>query len=150
MTATAPLRISFDVDCPPEHAFAVWTSKIGKWWPRDHTVSGDPEDVVLQSGAGGRIYERTATGERIDWGEVTVWEPPRRLSYLWHIGRERGTATAVEINFVGEGATRTRIEIEHSGWEVLGEEADAWRDKNRGGWDALLPHFVAAAEKGAD
>ena len=32
----------------------------------------------------------------------------------------------------------------------LGDEADAWRDQNRGGWDALLPHFVAAVEKGAD
>ncbi len=86
---TTPLRLSFDVDCPPQHAFTVWTSKIGTWWPRDHTVSGDPEEVVLESGAGGRIYERTAAGERHEWGEVTVWEPPRRLAYLWHIGRAR-------------------------------------------------------------
>jgi uncharacterized protein YndB with AHSA1/START domain len=94
-----------------------------------------------------RIYERTPSGERHDWGEVTVWEPPRRLSYLWHIGRERATATEVEITFVGEGGRRTRIEIEHSGWEALGDEAEIWRDKNRGGWDALLPHFVAAGNE---
>ena len=99
-------------------------------------------------GAGGRIYERTSAGEQHEWGEVTVWEPPRRLSYLWHIGRTRETATEVDITFVDEGATRTRVEIEHSGWEALGDEADAWRDKNRGGWDALLPHFAAAAEEG--
>ena len=91
--------------------------RSGRWWPRDHTVSGDPEEVVLESGAGGRIYERTAAGERHEWGEVTVWEPPRRLAYLWHIGRARDTATEVEITFVGEGddEARTRIEIEHSG-----------------------------------
>ncbi len=145
---TAPLRISFDVDCPPDHAFDVWTSKIGTWWPRDHTVSGDPEEVVLECGRGGRIYELTSAGERHDWGEVTVWEPPRRLSYLWHIGRTREMATAVDITFVGEGGTRTRVEIEQSGWEALGEEADAWRDKNRGGWDALLPHFAWAVKEG--
>ena len=86
---TAPLLISFDVDCPADHAFDVWTSKIGTWWPRDHTVSGDPEEIVLESGPGGRIYERTSAGERHEWGEVTAWEPPRRLSYLWHIGRDR-------------------------------------------------------------
>ena len=148
---TTPLRLSFDVDCPPQHAFTVWTSKIGTWWPRDHTVSGDPDEVVLERNAGGRIYERTAAGKRHEWGEVTVWEPPRRLAYLWHIGRARDAATEVEITFVGEGEdeARTRIEIEHTGWEVLGDEADAWRDQNRGGWDALLPHFVAAVEKGA-
>jgi uncharacterized protein YndB with AHSA1/START domain len=144
---TAPLRITIDVDCPPEHAFSVWTSKIGSWWPRDHTVSGDPEEVVLESGRGGRIYERTSAGEQHEWGEVTVWEPPRRLSYRWHIGRTRETATEVDITFVGESATRTRVEIEHSGWEALGDEADVWRDKNRGGWDALLPHFTAAAQE---
>ena len=84
---TAPLLISFDVDCSADHAFTVWTSKIGTWWPSDHTVSGDPEEIVLEGYPGGRIYERTSTGERHEWGEVTTWEPPRRLSYRWHIGR---------------------------------------------------------------
>jgi uncharacterized protein YndB with AHSA1/START domain len=147
---TAPLHISFDVDCPPQHAFTVWTSKIDRWWPRDHTVSGDPEEVVLESGRGGRIYERTAAGVRHEWGEVTVWEPPHRLAYLWHLGRDRAAATEVSINFVGEGDARTRIEIEHSGWEKLGDGADIWRDQNGAGWGALLPHFAATAEaKGA-
>jgi uncharacterized protein YndB with AHSA1/START domain len=145
---TSPLRITFEVECAPDHAFNVWTSRIGAWWPRDHTLSGDPAEVVLESGPGGHIYERTAAGERHEWGEVTVWEPPHRLSYLWHIGRARATATAVDITFVDEGGRRTRVEIEHSGWEVLGEEAEAWRDKNRGGWDALVRHFVVAVTEG--
>jgi uncharacterized protein YndB with AHSA1/START domain len=147
---TAPLRISFDVDCPPQHAFTVWTSKIGTWWPPEHTVSGNPAAVVLEGGRGGRIYEQTPAGERYEWGEVTVWEPPRRLAYRWHLGRESAAATEVEITFVGEGDAHTRVEIEHSGWEALGDEADAWRDQNRAGWDALLPHFAAAVREGAD
>ena len=59
-----PLRISFDVACPAEHAFRVWTSRIGTWWPPDHTVSGRPADVVLQSGVGGRIYHLREEGLR--------------------------------------------------------------------------------------
>ncbi len=90
VAVTAPLRISFDVDCPPQHAFAVWTSKIGTWWPRDHTVSGDAEEVVLESGAGGRIYERTSAGVRHEWGEITVWEPPAPPGL--HSGTWAGTA----------------------------------------------------------
>ena len=30
---------------------------------------------------------------------------------------------------------------------MLGEEAEARRDQNRSGWDALVPHFVAAVAK---
>ena len=144
---TAPLLISFDVDRPADHASNVWTSKLRMWWPRDHTVSGDPEEIVLERYPGGRIYEQTATGEHHEWGEVTTWEPPRRLSYLWHIGRDRRTATEVEITFIDEGVARTRIEIAHSGWDKLGGEAEARRDQNRNGWDALVPHFVAAVAK---
>ena len=52
---TAPLRMTFDVACSAEHAFTVWTSRIGTWWPPGHTVTGQPGlDVILESGVGGR------------------------------------------------------------------------------------------------
>jgi hypothetical protein len=142
---TAPLQISFDVDCSAEHAFHVWTSGIGTWWPADHTVTGQGGiTVVMQSGVGGRIYERTPDGVEHDWGEVTVWRPPVRLAYLWHLGADRSDATEVEIRFVAKGSGGTRIEIEHRGWERLGRAADQRREQNRVGWETLLPHFRAA------
>jgi uncharacterized protein YndB with AHSA1/START domain len=144
---TAPLQMSFDVACSAEHAFGVWTSRIGTWWPPDHTATGQAELVVLQSGIGGRIYERTSDGVEHDWGEVTVWEPPTRLVYLWHLRSDRADATEVEIRFVALGAAATRIEIEHRGWERLGNAAGEWRDRNRAGWRTLLPHYLAAIEK---
>jgi hypothetical protein len=145
---TAPLKISFDVGCSAEHAFSVWTSRIDTWWPSDHTVSGEAEVVVLEGGVGGRIFERTSDGVEHDWGEVTLWDPPTQLAYLWHLGADRAAATEVEIRFVAQGAATTRIEIEHRGWEQLGNHADQWRDRNRAGWDTLLPHFLAVIEKG--
>jgi uncharacterized protein YndB with AHSA1/START domain len=144
---TAPLQMSFDVACSAEHAFGVWTSRIGTWWPPDHTATGQAELVVLQSGIGGRIYERTSDGVEHDWGEVTVWEPPTRLVYLWHLRRDRADATEVEIRFVALDGAATRIEIEHRGWERLGNAAGEWRDRNRAGWQTLLPHYLAAIEK---
>jgi uncharacterized protein YndB with AHSA1/START domain len=142
-----PIRLSFEVACPPEHAFAVWTEQIDRWWPADHTVSGtDDLLVVLEGRPGGRIYERTPGGIEHDWGEVTIWEPPARLGYLWHLRRDRADATQVEIRFSAAGSDRTRVDIEHIGWEALGAEAETWRDRNRGGWAMLLPWFVDAAE----
>lgn len=139
-----PLRIEFEVDCAPEHAFAVWTEQIDRWWPRSHTVSGDPARVVLEPRVGGRLFERTTDGGEIEWGEITAWEPPRRFAYLWHIRRDRADATDVTVTFDEHGGA-TRVRIVHDGWDRLGGGGGAaWRDANQGGWDGLLPHFVTA------
>lgn len=145
-----PLRLSFEVTCSPEHAFGVWTTGIGTWWPSDHTVTGRPDlAIVLEAAVGGRIYERTPKGAEHDWGEVTAWEPPTRLAYLWHLRQDRADATDVEIRFVPLGPDGTRIDIEHRGWERLGTSAEPFRERNRTGWATLLPHFRAAVD-GAD
>jgi hypothetical protein len=145
---TPPLRLSFEVDCEPEHAFSVWTQDIGTWWPPDHTVSGRRAQIVLERQVGGRIFERTPEGDEHDWGEITVWEPPRTLGYLWHIGRDRSAATEVEIQFVPAGSSATRVEIEHRGWERLGADGADYRERNVHGWTTLMPHFAAAATRG--
>jgi uncharacterized protein YndB with AHSA1/START domain len=139
---TEPIQISFDVDCSVDHAFDVWTARLSSWWPRSHTVSAqDDADVVLERRVGGRIYERTTAGAEHDWGEVTAFEPPRRLSYLWHLRRDRADATEVAISFTAINERTTRVEIEHRGWEILGAGGDAWRDRNYAAWGTLLPRY---------
>ena len=141
-----PIRLSFDVACPVERAFDVWTAGIARWWPLDHTVSAEADlTVILEGRPGGRIFERLASGIEHDWGEVTIWEPPARLGYTWHLNRDRSDATDVVIRFVARDAEATTVEIEHRGWERLGADGEGWRDRNRGGWATLLPHYVAAA-----
>src|SRR5215210_852392 len=109
-----PIRLTFDVLCPTDHAFDVWTRRIDRWWPADHTASGEPNtSVLLEPRAGGRIFERTAAGIEHDWGEITIWDPPRSLGYLWHLRRDRADATEVEIRFIDRGNATTRVEIEH-------------------------------------
>jgi uncharacterized protein YndB with AHSA1/START domain len=146
-----PIELAFEVACPADRAFEVWTADIDRWWPADHTVTAEAGlTVVLERRRGGRIFERTPGGVEHDWGEVTVWEPPARFAYLWHLRRDRADATEVEIRFVALERTRTRVEIEHRGWERLGADGRPWRDRNLGGWSSLLPHYVAAAEGPSD
>jgi uncharacterized protein YndB with AHSA1/START domain len=85
-----------------------------------------------------------------DWGEVLAWEPARRLAYLWHLGTDRSRATEVDISFTG-GDAGTTVTIVHRGWERLGADGLAWRQRNLGGWSGLLPHYrqAAAAPAGA-
>lgn len=113
-----------------------------------HTTLGDPDATVhLEPRLGGRIFERASDGQEIDWGEVTRWEPPYRLGYLWHIRRTRDAATDVLVHFEDiEVGSR----IEHTGWQRLGVEGPLWRDANRGGWAGLLPAVQAAAEQTAE
>ena len=147
----APLELSFEIECPAEHAFDVWTTRLSVWWPAGHSASGDPDaSVVFEPRLGGRIFERTPDGTEIDWGEITRWDPPVRLGYLWHIARDRSDATDVELTFVDIGNGRTRLDIVHAGWERLGARGLAWREANTSGWDALIPRFLEAAEARRD
>jgi len=140
------LRVSFEVACAADHAFATWTERIGTWWPKDHTVSGSPEAVVFETGVGGRIYESTSRGEEHQWGTITRWSPPQLLAYRWHLGVREETATDVIVRFVPLAGEMTRIEIEQSGWDVLGLAAVELKERNRSGWESLVPPFRAAAE----
>lgn len=145
--AIEPLEISFELECPADHAFRVWTERIDAWWPADHTASGEADaTIVLEPRVGGRLFERTASGTEHEWGEITGWDPPTRFSYLWHLKRDRGDATDVEITFTPVDDTRTRVDILHTSWERLGADAQSWRDRNFGGWSTLLPHFVELAQ----
>jgi hypothetical protein len=139
-----PLHFTVDVRCTAEIAFSTWAERTSAWWPVSHTVTGAAAEVVIEGGVGGRIYERGQGGDEIDWGEVTVWEPPRRLGYLWHMRRDRADATDVEITFVDLGDGTTRVEIVHTGWERLGAEGPPWRERNGRAWTTLLPHYEDA------
>ena len=139
-----PLDITFAVACSPAHAFEMWTARTSLWWPTGHSVSADPGlTVTFEPRAGGRIFERTPTGDEHDWGEILDWEPPYRLRYLWHIRRDRRDATDVEITFAAHG-DGTLVTIVHSGWERLGAAGPEWRDRNRQGWTGLVPHYRQA------
>lgn len=142
-----PLEISFEVSCSARHAFETWTTRIDSWWPADHTASGDKDATIqLELRLGGRLFERTSDGVEHEWGTITAWEPPRRFGYLWHLRRDAADATNVEIRFTDLGDNSSRVDIVHTGWERLGADGQDWRNRNRGGWDTLLPQFVTRAE----
>ncbi len=146
---TEPLQLAFEVASAPAAAFAMWTTRASTWWPADHSVSGERGlQVVFEEGVGGRIFERTPAGVEHEWGRVTAWEPPTRLAYTWHLRFAPEEETDVEIRFVDAGGDRTRVEIEHGGWERLGERAPQRREGNRLGWTSVIPYFTEAIAKG--
>jgi hypothetical protein len=141
-----PLRITFSVACAPEQTFGLWTEETSSWWPLSHTVSAETGvEIIIEPGVGGRIYERTPAGVEYEWGQITLWEPPNRIGYLWHLRQDRADATEVDITFAADQHDGTEVSIEHRGWERLGARGPERRQQNEHGWDSLLPHFQAAA-----
>jgi uncharacterized protein YndB with AHSA1/START domain len=142
---TEPIDLRFTVDCSPQHAFAVWTQRTSLWWPKSHSVSQHPQlDVRFEPYVDGRIVERTPSGDEHVWGRVTIWQPPRRVAYRWHLRQDPADATEVEITFDAAADGRTNVHIVHRGFERLGERSASLRDRNHAGWAGLLPHYTAA------
>jgi hypothetical protein len=82
-----PIHLAFEVDCPVEHAFHVWTGKISQWWPLDHTVSAQAGlMVVLEGRPSGRIFERQPGAIEYDWGEVTSPDRCPLIPRAWNPG----------------------------------------------------------------
>jgi uncharacterized protein YndB with AHSA1/START domain len=141
------LRKTITVARPPEVAFRVFTEGLTSWWPaRTHSVGHERVDtIVLEGHVGGRFYERLDDGTEHEWGKITTWDPPGRLGMTWHAGRGPETAQQLEIRFVAEG-DGTRVELEQTGWEVLGDEAEATRANYASGWTGVLGQYADAVD----
>ena len=139
----APIMLTITVERSPEDAFRIFTEQTAEWWPlRTHSVhTAESASVVIEPGVGGRLLERSTSGEESSWGEILVWEPPQRLVSTWHPGSAPGEgATEIEVRFTAVGGA-TRVDLEHRGWDAL---AGTMRDSYCGGWTTVLGEFVAA------
>ena len=144
-----PVRRQITVEAPQQTAFDVFTRGMGSWWNPDHSLGDRPlVDVVVEPRVGGRWFERDAGGAECPWGTVLVWEPPSRVVLGWQLDGEwtfdPDLVTEVELRFVVEGPTTTRVELEHRDLERLGDHADPARASlaGEGGWSGLLARFA--------
>ena len=139
MSALPPIERRISVSWDPATAFRRFTDDFGSWWPRaTHSVGEDRvRRIVLEARVGGLIFEEHRDGRRFGWGEVLECEPPARLRFSWHPGREPATAQIVELRFVPEG-DGTRLELRAAGWENWGRGAARARRGYDVGWGYVL------------
>lgn len=122
----APVRKSVCVDCPIEDAFRLFTERFAEWWPlASHSITGDEaETCAIEPWVGGRVFERTRSGEEREWGSVTSWDPPRQVEFTWYPATGRDDGQTVDIEFRVE-AYGTRVTLTHSGWDRASIQASA-------------------------
>lgn len=134
-----PIKRSISVSWDPETAFKRFTAEFASWWPsRTHSIGGKHlKQIVFEERVGGRIYEEHQDGRRFQWGEIVLWEPPRRVKFTWHPSRDPATAQQVDIEFVPEGSG-TRLQLTSTGWEQWGRGARRARRGYDVGWAYVL------------
>jgi uncharacterized protein YndB with AHSA1/START domain len=140
-----PVVKTVAVACTLEQAFRYFTADFGMWWPAaTHSVvayasqfKDQPATVILEPQVGGRIFERTRTGEEHVWGTVLVWLPPTRLAFSFHPGRDANQAQTVEVRF-SPAPGGTSVVLTHSGWEKLDDNAQEARDSYHQGWEGVF------------
>jgi len=152
-----PVVKKVTVECTPEEAFRYFTADFSKWWPvATHSVAAHasefkdkPETAFLEARVGGRIFERTRSGEEHMWGTVLALEPPARFVFSFHPGRDAKNAQTVEVRF-SRVANGTEVVLTHTGWESLGENAEKQREGYNQGWEAVFmvsyPAYVRASK----
>jgi uncharacterized protein YndB with AHSA1/START domain len=77
-----PLVIEFEIAAPPARVFDSWTRQCATWWPRSHTISGDPAAITFEPRSGGRIVERGLDGGEHEWGNGALHRLARGTSPL--------------------------------------------------------------------
>jgi uncharacterized protein YndB with AHSA1/START domain len=143
-SAIAPVVKTVKVECTPEEAFHYFTADFEKWWPlATHSCIGygsefkrKPSGCTFETRKGGRIIEHGSSDENHVWGTITEWQPPERVTFTWHPGRE-DVGQLVEIRFTPI-ASGTEVVLTHSGWENLGESAEKEREGYNHGWEAVF------------
>jgi uncharacterized protein YndB with AHSA1/START domain len=151
--AATSVRSTIVVDAPLDRAFTTFTRDIGTWWPPEHhLLEGELAEMVFEPRVGGHVYDRAVDGSECRWSRVLAYEPPHRvvftwdISLQWQIETDPGRTSEIEVTFVAEGDTRTRVDLVHRHLERHGDgwEGMATAVGSPNGWDLGMAAFAAA------
>lgn len=92
-----------EVGVDPETAFTAFTEELDLWWvrgPINHFDGGRTVAMRCEPGVGGRLLEvyDDATGDALELGRITGWEPGARLAW-----RSSVDDVSTEVSFEPSG-----------------------------------------------
>lgn len=138
-------------NCSRAHAYAIFTARIGQWWPAAFSASGvDLADVVIEPHVGGRVYEISKSGDEFTWGAVKAIQDGTAITMVWTLGVRAPDPTELDVRFAGDitgdladGDLVANVTLRHSGFV---SDDDHGRLESAGGWTEILSAYKAYAE----
>lgn len=108
-------------------AFDVFVARMGKWWPKSHSIlQNEVQDVVVELKPQGRWYEHDGQGNEADWGYVKSFERGDHLLLCWQLtadwARDEALDTEVYVIFENKG-DMTEVKLTHRLLENYGDRA---------------------------
>jgi uncharacterized protein YndB with AHSA1/START domain len=147
--------VSRRVPLPRAEAFAAFVDRIGSWWPRDATWSGERLATFgIEPRLNGRAFETDTSGDRRTWGTVLSVERPSHIVIAWQISANRdpelseATSSRVDIRFSEIDPQTTEVVVVHRDFPRHGDGWQAYRAKmaSKTGWPRLIELYAAAAK----
>ena len=131
--------------CGADDAFSAYTGRIGEWWDPRYTANAETlEGVTIEPSVGGRVYAtHSDLGEHL-WGEVTRWEPGRRLVHTFTLAQDARHPSEVAVDSCPRRTARPAAPCASrtGGWT----DANAAARTNFGDWPVMLDQFAAVAD----
>jgi catechol 2,3-dioxygenase-like lactoylglutathione lyase family enzyme len=140
--AAAPIVLHLWVACSPPQAFAVFTERLGEWWPRDAYSPGPLRGIRLEPRVGGEVAMLLEAGGAYPLGEVLAWEPGRHYAQSFTLAQDPAYPSRLDVTFeVGKHVGGTRVRFAHGGWTPANVAGRARFTE----WDLLLGQYAALA-----
>lgn len=149
-----PVQRRLVVNLGLERAFQLFIERFDDIKPRDHNLLAVPiAETVFEPREGGHIFDVGVDGSQCRWSRVLIYQPPHRVVFSWDIGptwqleTDLRKTSEVEVRFIAESDTRTRVELEHRN---LDRHGDGWRSVadgigGEGGWPLYLRRYAEIA-----
>jgi uncharacterized protein YndB with AHSA1/START domain len=125
---------------PPEEVWAALTEprRIAEWLTKATCEPRQDGEVVLDFGPGNVVT-----------GRITIWEPPRSLSYGWRFPDGHGSRVSWTLEADGEGTRLTLVHELLRAGEASGDAAGwhTYLERLAGHLDGEIPDFQQRFEE---
>lgn len=112
-----PMQHTVIVPMDIDLAFITFATRLADWLPLSSFNPEENNHLVIQPQAGGSCLTGSEDGTMTEWGHVRVWDSPHRFVLARKTHRheaEPPSAGEVEVRFIAEGPSKTRVELEHN------------------------------------
>jgi uncharacterized glyoxalase superfamily protein PhnB len=137
-TTVGERSVASEVEVPtdPDTAFTAFTDELDLWWvrgPINHWAGGRVLALRMEPGVGGRLLEvyDDASGDALELGRITVWEPGRRVGW-----RSSVDDVETDVSFEPAGVATTV--------RVVARIPAGGEDRGGTSWTRVVPKWFGA------
>ena len=103
------LKITANIQAPPEEVFRKFVQNVGDWWSSDHTWSGNAHNLTIDAKPMGCFCEKLPNGGGVRHMEVVFTMPGKTLVMKGELGPMQVMAAAgsMQVQFnAADGGTK--------------------------------------------